>query len=363
MDLLYYRINRKSNLILFEDMAMDRTKAALNTELENCADKELGEKTDAIFNSIIGYYKVKEKEKEKLKDKLEIIHILLDQYKKQKKIKTNDSSLSLKLCQQISLKNFKTSFSFTTENMNLVATLLLLGFKKLKDLKKKFNTYDIFINEIQNYKGTYSDLVRSYQKISEGENIKIEEHEIPNELLLLLEIFRNVKTLKLSIEEASHESIITYLIILVNNDWLFPCVFDLYLDLSCTKVNKEVMSIYKKKFNEFYSDFLTSDEFTDLEIIDKILEKVQKEAEEKFKNLEKMENNEKNKKNKKAEKEALKLQEKKNKEFNDMLSKNYPNIIKNNGNIFDTLLLLINFIKNLPFINKLVINIQDGYNI
>ena len=158
--------------------------------------------------------------------------------------------------------------------MNLVATLLLLGFKKLKDLKKKFNTYDIFINEIQNYKGTYSDLVRSYQKISEGENIKIEEHEIPNELLLLLEIFRNVKTLKLSIEEASHESIITYLIILVNNDWLFPCVFDLYLDLSCTKVNKEVMSIYKKKFNEFYSDFLTSDEFTDLEIIDKILEKV-----------------------------------------------------------------------------------------
>jgi hypothetical protein len=85
MDILYYRINRKSNLILFEDMAMDRTKAALTTELDNSTDKELGEKTDAIFNSIIGYYKVKEKEKERVKDKLEIIHILLDQYKKQKK--------------------------------------------------------------------------------------------------------------------------------------------------------------------------------------------------------------------------------------------------------------------------------------
>ena len=360
MDILYYRINRKSNLILFEDMAMDRTKAALTTELDNSADKELGEKTDAIFNSIIGYYKVKEKEKEKVKDKLEIIHILLDQYKKQKKIKTNDNSLSLKLCQQISLKNYKTSFSFTTENMNLVATLLLFGFKKLKDSKKKYNNYDTFITDIQNYQGTYIDLVRTYQKISEGESIKIKAHEIPNELLLLLEVFRNVKTLKLSIDEATHESIITYLIILVNNDWLFPSVFDLYLDLSCSKVNKEVMNIYKKKFNEFYSDFLTSDEFTDLEIIDKILEKVQKEAEEKFKNLENME---KNKKSKKAEKEALKLQERKNKEFNDMLSKNYPNIIKNNGNIFDTLLLLINFIKNLPFINKLVINIPDGYNI
>ena len=360
MDILYYRINRKSNLILFEDMAMDRTKAALTTELDNSADKELGEKIDAIFNSIIGYYKVKEKEKEKVKDKLEIIHILLDQYKKQKKIKTNDNSLSLKLCQQISLKNYKTSFSFTTENMNLVATLLLFGFKKLKDSKKKFNTYDTFINDIQNYQGTYIDLVRTYQKISEGESIKIKAHEIPNELLLLLEVFRNVKTLELSIDEATHESIITYLIILVNNDWLFPSVFDLYLDLSCSKVNKEVMNIYKKKFNEFYSDFLTSDEYTDLEIIDKILEKVQKEKEEKFKNGI---NEENDKKSKKAQKEALKLQEKKNKEFNDMLSKNYPVIIKNNGNIFDTLLLLINFIKNLRFINKLVINIPDGYNI
>ena len=142
MDILYSRINRKSNLILFEDMAMDRTKAALTTELDNAADKELGEKTDAIYNSIIGYYKVKEKEKERVKDKLEIIYILLDQYKKQKKIKTNDNSLSLNLCKQIALKNYKTSFSFTVENMNEVATLLLFGFKKLKDSKKKFNTYE-----------------------------------------------------------------------------------------------------------------------------------------------------------------------------------------------------------------------------
>ena len=241
--------------------------------------------------------------------------------------------------------------------MNQVATLLLFGFKKLK---KKYNTYDSFINEIQNYKGEYYDLVRTYQKISEGENIKIKEHEIPNELLLLLEILRNVKTLKLSIEEACHESIITYLLILVNNDWLFPSVFDLILDLSCSKVNKEIMNIYKKKFNEFHGDFLTSGEFNDLEIIDKILEKIQKENEDKSQNNK---NVEKNKKNKKAEKEALKLQEKKTKEFNDMLSKNYRNIIKNNGNIFDTLLLLINFIKNLAFINKIVINIPDGYNI
>ena len=360
MDILYYRINRKSNLILFEDMAMDRTKAALNIELDNTADKELGEKTDAIFNSIIGYYKVKEKEKEKEKDKLEIIYILLDQYKKQKKIKTNDNSLCLNLCQQMALKNYKTSFSFTVDNMNKVATLLLFGFKKLKDSKKKINNYETFLNEIQSNKGKYFDLVRTYQKSVENENIKIKEHDMPNELLLLLEVFRNVKTLDISIEEACHETIITYLLILFNNDWLFPCVFDLILDLSCSKVNKEVMNIYRKKFNKFYGNFLTSDEFTDVEIIDKILEQIKQEEEAKKNNNI---NVEKDKKRRKEEKEALKIKEKKDKEFNDMLSKSYPNIINNNQNVFDTLLLLINFIKNLPFINKLVVYIPDGYNI
>ena len=333
---------------------MDRTKAALNTELDNSADKALGQKTDAIFNSIIGYYKVKEKEKEKEKDKLDIIYLLLDQYRKQKKIKTNDYKSYLNLCKQITLKNYKTSFSFTAENMNEVATLLLFGFKKLKDNKKKFNNYDTFLSEIQNFRGQYYDLVRLYQQCTEED--EIEEHEIPNELLLLLEVFRNVKTLEISIEEATHESIITYLLILFNNDWLFPLVFDLILDLSCTKINKEIMNIYRKKFNEFYSDFLTSDEYSDLEIIDKILEHILKEKEEKF--IEK--NNEKDKKSKK---EALKQQDKKHKDFNDMLIKTYPNVLNSNSNIFDTLLLLINFIKKLSFINKLVINIPDGYNI
>jgi hypothetical protein len=363
MDILYYRINRKSNLILFEDMAMDRTKAALNIELNNSTDKELGEKTDAIFNSIIGYYKVKEKEKDKDKDKLELIYILLEQYKKQKKIKFNDNSLSLNLCQQIASKNYKTTFSFTAENMNEVATLLFFGFKKLRDLKKNLYNYDTFLNEIQNYKGKYLDLVRTYQKSAKNDKIEIKEHEIPNELLLLLEVFRNVKTLDISIEEACHESIITYLLILFNNDWLFPCVFNLILDLSCSKVNKEVLNIYKKKFNKFYADYLTSDEFNDKEIIDKILENIKLEEEMKLNSNKNDKKVEKDKKSKKAEKEALKLKIKNDREFNEMLSKSYPSVINNNKNVFDTLLLLINFIKKLSFINKLVINIPDGYNI
>ena len=361
MDILYYRINRKSNLILFEDMVLKKTKEELTTELDDTADKALGQKTDAIFNSIIGYYKVKEKEKEKEKDKLDIIYMLLEQYRKQKKIKTNDESLCLNTCKQIALKNYKTSFSFTSENMNQLATLLLFGFKKLKDSKKKINNYDTFLSEIQNYKGKYYDLIQTYQKYNEDEDMIINEYEIPNELLLLLEVLGNVKTLEISIGEATHESIITYLLILFNSEWIFTMVFNLILDLSCSKVNNEILSVYKKKFNKFYSNFLNSDELTDLEIIDKILENLQKEKENKLNNKDK--NAENDKKNKKAEKEALKLQEKENKDFNEMLSKTYPNIIKNNSNVFDTLLLLINFIKKLPFINKLVVNIPDGYNI
>ena len=46
MDILYYRINRKSNLILFDDLGMEKTKSTLNIELDNTADKSLGKKLD-----------------------------------------------------------------------------------------------------------------------------------------------------------------------------------------------------------------------------------------------------------------------------------------------------------------------------
>ena len=355
MDILYYRINRKSNLILFEDLALQKTKSTLTSELDNTADKSLGQKMENIFNTIINNYKSKEKEKEK--DKIEIIYSILEQYRKLKKIKINDNNLSQKLCQQIALKNYTTSFTFTSDNMNEIATLLFFGFKKLK---KKYNNYESFLTDIESHMNKYYDLVRSYQIIAAGEEcIEIKENDIPNELLLLIEAFKNVKILEISIEEAIHESILTYLLILLNCDWLFSCVLDLYLNLSCLKLSKEVMNVYKKKFNKFYGDFLNSDELTDSQIIDKIIENIKKEEEERKKDK----NSEKNKISKKAEKEALKLKEKKTKEFNEMLSKLYTNIIKNNTNIFEALLLIVYFVKKLTFINKLVINIPDGYNI
>ena len=153
--------------------------------------------------------------------------------------------------------------------------------------------------------GKYYELIRIYQMMARGEeNVKLIENEIPNELLLLLEAFKNVKTIEISIEEATHESIITYLLILLNNDWLFPCVFDLNLNFSCYKLNQEVMGVYKKKFNEFYGDFLNSDELTDSQIIDKILEKIEQEK-EKEKNLLKEKNEKKIKVIRKQRKKLL----------------------------------------------------------
>ncbi len=354
MDILYYRINRKSNLILFPDLAMEKTKSALTLELNNSSDKYLGQKMDNIFNIILSKYYSKG---EKIKDKLEIINLLLEQYRKLKKIKINDNTLSSKLCQIIALKNYTTSFSFTSNNMSEVATLLLFGFKKLK---KRFIEYDKFFEEMKKERNKQYNLVQSYLLMAQGtDNIKIKEGDTPVEFLLLLEAFKNVKSLEISIEETTHESIITYLIILLNYEWLFPFVFDLYLDLSCYKLNQEVMSVYKKKFNKFYGDFLNNGEYTDFQIVDKILEYINKDKENKEQNSKK----EKNKIFTKEEKEALKLKEKQNKDFNDMLSKIYISIIKNNTNIFEVLLLLINFIKKLSFVNKLVINIPDGYNI
>ena len=355
MDILYYSINRKSNVIFFADLAIEKTKSTLTSELDNSADKYLGQKMDNIFSTILSKYN--SKERGQIKDKLEAINLLIEQYRKLKKIKLTDNALSEKICQIIALKNYTTSFSFTSTNMSEVVTLLLFGFKKLK---KRFANYDTFFEEMKNQRNKQYNLIQKYTTIAQGnENMKIEEGEIPVEFLLLLEAFKNVKSLEISIEEATRESIITYLLILLNFDWIFPCVFDLYLDLSCYKLNQEVMSVYKKKFNQFYGDFLNNDEFTDFEIVDKILEKIQKDKENSEQNSKK----EKNKVNLKAEKEALRLKEKKTREFSEMLTKVYINIIKNNTNIFEVLLLLINFIKKLSFVNKLVINIPDGYNI
>ena len=64
MHVLYYRINRKSNLILFEDLAMEKTKSSLKTELDNTTDKSSVNKMDNIFNIIISKYKSKDKETE-----------------------------------------------------------------------------------------------------------------------------------------------------------------------------------------------------------------------------------------------------------------------------------------------------------
>ena len=212
------------------------------------------------------------------------------------------------------------------------------------ETKKNYNNYENFFIEMQNHMVKYYGLIRSYQIMAKGEeSININENEMPNELLLLLEAFKNVKNIIINIEEAIHESIITYLLILLNNDWLFPCVFDLDLNFSCHKLNQEVMNVYKKKFNEFYGDFLNSGELTDIQIIEKILEKIEKEKEKNFK---KDKISEKNKSNLKAEKEALRLKENKCKEFNEMLTKLYPNIIKNNNNIFEVLLLIIYSVKN-----------------
>jgi hypothetical protein len=206
--------------------------------------------------------------------------------------------------------------------MSEVATLLLFGFKKLK---KKFIEYDKFFEEINKERNKQYNLIRSYQLMAQGdENVKIKEGDTPIEFLLLLDAFKNVKSLEISIEEATHESIITYLIILLNYEWLFPCVFDLYLDLSCYKLNQEVMSVYKKKFNQFYGDFLNNGKYTDFQIVDKILEYIKKDKENKEHNIKK----EKNKILSKEEKEALKLKEKKNKEFKDIMGKIYVSKIK-----------------------------------
>lgn len=341
METLYYRINHKSNLILFDDIALDRIKTSLENDLTNVEEHYTLEKIDIIYNTILKPYDST--------DKIALINALCKDYKKIKKLKI-DNNFSFNLCRKVSSKNFNMSFSFTSENINDIVTLIVFGFKKLKSCKKKINKYNILLEEVQKLKESKIDLVKQYKTI-EDQKLILSNYLLPNEIVLLLEIFQNIKTLTLPLGESSQESLVTYLILFLNYEWLFPIVFNLNLDFSCDLITQEIGDIYTVKFDEIYNEgFGSAEGLTEMEYITKIIERIVeiREGEEDDDDEEQKANKEKKK-------------EKKMRDILEKLEKIYISKIKGNSNIFDLMLLFINFIKQFSFLNELSINIPDTF--
>ena len=238
----YYRINHDNNLEFFDTSSFAQLKSLLFCELAEIDTITIGNNIIILFNSLI--------KNNNSKDKMEIINNVSEQYSKK-----YDDSLSLYLCQKLSKKNFKMTFKLSKDNIIEVAILLSIGLKKLNiqtNNNKSNLKYDKFIESIGKYKNMRLNMIPFYKNYSfdGNEEIMVQKYDIPNELLLLIDIFQKIKKLEFKIGDYPKEAILGILLILLNYKWLFPYVFEIEFDLNCIDLHREILKIYIKKIRQ-----------------------------------------------------------------------------------------------------------------
>lgn len=233
-------------------------------------------------------------------------------------------------------------------------------------IKKKFKTYEKFISEIEGYRSIFIDLIKIYKtyNFSVPSNVpEIPKNTIPNEILLLMEILQGIKHINFNLVEYNKESILPYIIILLNSDWLFPFVFEIDLDLSNDNLSKVIerlyyqkeKNIYVKAKNNFCSD--DSDEENDKELNDiKNINLIKK-----YFNiyLNKMEIIKENKVDNNNNNNNLD-DNYSNSVVND-IENTYLNILKDNDMIFDIILCYFYLIKEIKYLKTLSIKMPKGF--
>jgi len=238
METLYYRINHKNNLKLFDNASLVQLKTNLFYELSLIDDSTIGNEINKFFNKILEC-------SDKL-DKFEIIFHTINEYMKLRDFDLNDEEYNINLCQQISIRNYKMEFVFSSEFVHDIATLLCFGYTKLKEARwKKKLTYDKFLLNLQQFPSKNVDLIKEYRNYN-SKNV-LNTFIIPNEFILLMNIFQGIKTLKMTFEESSSDLTKAYIILLLNYEWLFPFVFEIEFDLTCHKLYRLINIEYKKK--------------------------------------------------------------------------------------------------------------------
>ena len=238
METLYYRINHKNNLKLFDNTSLVQLKSNLFYELSMNDESNIGNEINKLFTKILQC-------SDKL-DKLEIIYNTVEEYIKIKEININDEEYNISLCQQISIRNYKMEFVFSSEFVHDIAILLCFGFRKLREQKWKNKlNYNKFLLNLQQFPSKNVDLIKEYRNYNSNNNLIT--FIIPNEFILLMNIFQGIKNIKMTFEESSSELTRAYILLLLNYEWLFPFVFEIEFDLTCHKLYKVIYTEYKKK--------------------------------------------------------------------------------------------------------------------
>jgi hypothetical protein len=149
-----------------------------------------------------------------------------------------------------------------------------------------------------------------------------DNNDIPNEILLLIDIFQKIKKLEFKIDDYDKNIIFCISLILLNYEWLFPYVFEIEFDLNCNLLHKEIQKIYIKKIRE------------------------------KIGIPQKNEGKNNNNNNLNDEEEE-----------NDINNADDDNNIKNYGNIIDSIIIYTFFVDKFKFLNNLKIKIPDSFKI
>ena len=292
---IFYRINHKKSLDFFDRSSFAQIKSLLFCELGEIDIVSLGNNIKTIFNSIL---------KCNLKDKLEILNYISEQYNK-----NYDEFLSLYLCQKLAKKNFKMVFTFSKGNITDVATLLSICLKKIIKSKNKTNLkYEEFLEVLGKYKYMKLNIIPIYKDFDSNNDLITLKDDIPKEILLLIDIFQKIKKLQFKIDNFNREIILGILLILLNYDWLFPYIFEIEFDFNYSGMNKEIQKIYLEKIYKI--DIKKDFNFN--------------EAKKEIENLE-------------------------------------SNILKKYSNLLDLTIIYTFFIDKFPFLNNLEINIPDNF--
>ena len=137
---------------------------------------------------------------------------------------------------------------FNLEFVNEIATIISFGMKKLKFIKskKKWN-YKEFMANIQLIADSNFDIKNQYRKITNYDDPNLGEYILPNEIILLMNLFQGVKRIKMSLEDTTPTFVKGSLLVLLNYEWLFPFVFEIEFDLTCERLIKDIKEEYKRK--------------------------------------------------------------------------------------------------------------------
>lgn len=249
-------VNHKNTIESFDLNAFSQTKTNLFLKLGSKENHiSLKSQITKLISSISNInYSVIEKE-----DQLDIIYRLTDIYYKIANFDINNQDYCNEICMQLASKDYNTELNLQPYIIKQIDIVLVYGFI---NLTMKYNPnqrldYPAFIALIKEIKEENIGIIKEYCNDNSNQSISLQHNNInnhnqyiiPNELLLLLNIFSSIKTIVISMDDCSDVFLLSLLLLIMNYEWLFSNVLSISFNTSCLIIQKELLNSYQSDLN------------------------------------------------------------------------------------------------------------------